>query len=278
MRPLYVRRLSRRRVLVFYFSACDPSTTCPLRPSWSTWTCSSATSRAWPSARAQHGVRLRPHAKTHKIVAIGRHAARGGRHRALRREDERGRGVRRRGLRRPLRRLSGRGPGQGPPAPRASRTASAWRSACDSVEGARTLAPPFAAAGRTLDVMLKVDVGFHRVGVRAGRARLRSRRIAGAARPAPARHLHACRPGLRARRLRTPSTRWRRTRAGRWPLVAEAIRARRARRSRRSPSAPPRPRATPWRSPASPSAGPATTSSTTPRRSRSAPAASRTAR
>ena len=35
----------------------------------------------------------------------------------------------------------------------------------DSVEGARTLAAPFHAASRTLDVMLKVDVGLHRVGV-----------------------------------------------------------------------------------------------------------------
>jgi D-serine deaminase-like pyridoxal phosphate-dependent protein len=35
----------------------------------------------------------------------------------------------------------------------------------DSVEGARTLADVFAAAGRTLDVLLKIDVGFHRVGV-----------------------------------------------------------------------------------------------------------------
>jgi D-serine deaminase-like pyridoxal phosphate-dependent protein len=35
----------------------------------------------------------------------------------------------------------------------------------DSVEGARSLAEPFRAAGRTLDVMLKVDVGYGRVGV-----------------------------------------------------------------------------------------------------------------
>jgi D-serine deaminase-like pyridoxal phosphate-dependent protein len=35
----------------------------------------------------------------------------------------------------------------------------------DSVEGARTLSAVFAAAGRSLDVLLKVDVGFHRVGV-----------------------------------------------------------------------------------------------------------------
>jgi D-serine deaminase-like pyridoxal phosphate-dependent protein len=35
----------------------------------------------------------------------------------------------------------------------------------DSVDGAATLAAPFRAAARTLDVMLKVDVGYGRVGV-----------------------------------------------------------------------------------------------------------------
>jgi D-serine deaminase-like pyridoxal phosphate-dependent protein len=35
----------------------------------------------------------------------------------------------------------------------------------DSVEGARTLAEPFREAGRSLDVLLKVDVGYGRVGV-----------------------------------------------------------------------------------------------------------------
>jgi len=40
----------------------------------------------------------------------------------------------------------------------------------DSVEGARTLDAPFRAAGRTLDVLLKVDVGYGRVGVPPGRA------------------------------------------------------------------------------------------------------------
>ena len=36
---------------------------------------------------------------------------------------------------------------------------------CDSVEGASELSRVFAAAGRRLDVLLKVDVGYHRVGV-----------------------------------------------------------------------------------------------------------------
>jgi len=48
----------------------------------------------------------------------------------------------------------------------------------DSVEGARTLAEPFHAALRTLDVMLKVDVGLHRVGVAPAAASDYARRIA----------------------------------------------------------------------------------------------------
>jgi D-serine deaminase-like pyridoxal phosphate-dependent protein len=48
----------------------------------------------------------------------------------------------------------------------------------DSVEGARTLAAPFHAASRTLDVVLKVDVGLHRVGVEPDAAPDHARRIA----------------------------------------------------------------------------------------------------
>ncbi len=46
------------------------------------------------------------------------------------------------------------------------------RLACgvDSLEGARTLSRPFAAAGCRLDVLLKVDVGYGRVGVPPERA------------------------------------------------------------------------------------------------------------
>jgi D-serine deaminase-like pyridoxal phosphate-dependent protein len=40
----------------------------------------------------------------------------------------------------------------------------------DSVEGARTVARPFREAGRSLDVLLKVDVGYGRVGVTPDRA------------------------------------------------------------------------------------------------------------
>lgn len=39
------------------------------------------------------------------------------------------------------------------------------RVGVDSLAGAQSLAAPFAAAGRRLDVLLKVDVGYHRVGV-----------------------------------------------------------------------------------------------------------------
>jgi D-serine deaminase-like pyridoxal phosphate-dependent protein len=48
----------------------------------------------------------------------------------------------------------------------------------DSVEGARTLAAPFRATGATLDVLLKVDVGYARVGVLPERAVEVGRRIA----------------------------------------------------------------------------------------------------
>ena len=52
------------------------------------------------------------------------------------------------------------------------RLADSARLACgvDSVEGARSLAQPFREAGRTLDVLLKVDVGYGRVGVQPERA------------------------------------------------------------------------------------------------------------
>jgi D-serine deaminase-like pyridoxal phosphate-dependent protein len=48
----------------------------------------------------------------------------------------------------------------------------------DSAEGARSLATPFRDAGRTLDVLLKVDVGYGRVGVRPPRALAVARAVA----------------------------------------------------------------------------------------------------
>ena len=72
------------------------------------------------------------------------------------------------------------------------RLCSRARLACgvDSVEGARTLAGPFAAAGRRLDVLLKVDVGYRRVGVLPERALETARAVAAL-------------PGLRLRGLFT---------------------------------------------------------------------------
>ena len=48
----------------------------------------------------------------------------------------------------------------------------------DSVEGARQLSGPFQAAGRRLDVLLKIDVGYHRVGVLPENALEVARRVA----------------------------------------------------------------------------------------------------
>jgi D-serine deaminase-like pyridoxal phosphate-dependent protein len=48
----------------------------------------------------------------------------------------------------------------------------------DSVEGARQLSEPFQAAGRRLDVLLKIDVGYHRVGVLPENALEFARRVA----------------------------------------------------------------------------------------------------
>jgi D-serine deaminase-like pyridoxal phosphate-dependent protein len=115
-------------------------------------------------ARAR-GVRLRPHAKTHKVVEIGRRQiAAGATGLSLAKTSEAevfaeagfddlfiaypvvGADKARRllALSDRLRRLA---------------------VGVDSLAGASTLAGAFRAAGRTLDVMLKVDVGLHRVGV-----------------------------------------------------------------------------------------------------------------
>ena len=75
----------------------------------------------------------------------------------------------------------------------------------DSVEGASTLAAPFRAAGATLDVLLKVDVGYGRVGVPAG--------AGGRGRPARRR---ACRASACAASSRTPGTATSPRRGRRW--------------------------------------------------------------
>lgn len=124
------------------------------------------------------GVRLRPHAKTHKVVEIGRRQiAAGAVGLSVAKTSEAevfadagfedlfvaypvvgaDKGRRLLALAGRLRRLA---------------------VGVDSVEGASTLAGVFRAAGRTLEAMLKVDVGFHRVGVVPERAPEVARRLA----------------------------------------------------------------------------------------------------
>ena len=66
----------------------------------------------------------------------------------------------------------------------------------DSEEGARSLGDVFHAAGRRLSVRLKIDCGYHRVGVPPER-RSRWRGASRTPRNLPGRALHARRPGLR---------------------------------------------------------------------------------
>ncbi len=124
------------------------------------------------------GVRLRPHAKTHKVIEVGRRQiAAGATGLSLAKPSEAevfveagfddvfiaypvvgGDKARRLlGLADRLRRLA---------------------VGVDSVEGASTLAGAFRTAGRTLDVMLKIDTGLHRVGVPPERALETARRLA----------------------------------------------------------------------------------------------------
>lgn len=117
----------------------------------------------------QHGVRLRPHGKTHKIVAIARlQQAAGAVGLSVAKTSEAevfaDAGFDDLFVAFPV---VGQDKGR-----RLLRLADRIRLAVgsDSVEGARTLAEPFAAASRVLDVMLKVDVGYHRVGVEPDRA------------------------------------------------------------------------------------------------------------
>jgi len=124
------------------------------------------------------GVRLRPHAKTHKVVEVGRRQiAAGATGLSLAKPSEAevfaeagfddifiaypvvGADKARRllALAGRLRRLA---------------------VGVDSVEGASTLASAFREARRSLDVMLKIDTGLHRVGVLPERALETARRLA----------------------------------------------------------------------------------------------------
>lgn len=110
------------------------------------------------------GVRLRPHAKTHKVLEIGRlqlRAGAAGLSLAKTGEAEvfAAAGFDDLFLAYPIVGAS--------KARRLVALSERVRIAVgvDSAEGARSLSDPFRAAGRRLDVLLKVDVGFHRVGV-----------------------------------------------------------------------------------------------------------------
>ena len=123
------------------------------------------------------GVRLRPHAKTHKIVEIGRMQLAAGASgisvaKATEAEVFAAAGFGDIFIAYPVvgadkgRRLLAL----------ADRTRLA--AGVDSPDGALTLDGVFRTAGRRLDVLLKVDVGFHRVGVAPDRAVAVARRIA----------------------------------------------------------------------------------------------------
>ena len=128
------------------------------------------------TARAQ-GVRLRPHAKTHKVVEIGRlQIAAGASGLSVAKTGE-------------AEVFAAAGfsdlfvayPVVGADkARRLLALADRIRLAVgvDSLEGAATLAQVFVEAGRTLDVLLKVDVGLHRVGVAPARAPETARALA----------------------------------------------------------------------------------------------------
>lgn len=127
-------------------------------------------------ARAS-GVRLRPHAKTHKVIEIGRmQVAAGAAGVSLAKTGEAevfaAAGFDDIFIAYPV---VGADKGR-----RLLALAERVRLAVgvDSEDGARTLSTVFQGGGRPLDVLLKVDVGFHRVGVEPARAVEAARRIA----------------------------------------------------------------------------------------------------
>jgi len=118
----------------------------------------------------RHGVRLRPHAKTHKSLDIGRLQLAAGAHGFSLAKTSEAQVFAAAGFED----LFVAFPVVGADKARllldvAERTRLAV--GVDSVEGAATLGRVFRDARRRLDVMLKVDVGFHRVGVPPERAR-----------------------------------------------------------------------------------------------------------
>jgi D-serine deaminase-like pyridoxal phosphate-dependent protein len=130
------------------------------------------------AARArQAGARLRPHAKTHKIPEIGRlQIAAGASGLSLAKVGEAevfaAAGFEDLFLAYPV---VGR-----QKAARLLALAERARLAigADSEEGLRTIAGPFHSAGQSIDVLLKVDTGLHRVGVAPESARAMAERLA----------------------------------------------------------------------------------------------------
>lgn len=127
-------------------------------------------------ARA-HGVRLRPHAKTHKTVEIARRQIEAGAVGLSLAKTAEAEVFAAAGFDDLFVAYPVVGEDKG-------RRLLALSDRCrlavgvDSVEGASTLSSVFAAASRRLDVLLKVDVGLHRVGVPPARALEVATRIA----------------------------------------------------------------------------------------------------
>jgi D-serine deaminase-like pyridoxal phosphate-dependent protein len=134
--------------------------------------------RRMAEAARRHGVRLRPHAKTHKTAEIARMQIAAGAVGLCLAKTSEAEAFARAGFEDVFIAYPIVGEDK---ARRLLALADRLRLAVgvDSQEGARSLASCFHAAGRTLDVLIKVDVGFHRVGVAPEAAPDLARRVAG---------------------------------------------------------------------------------------------------
>ena len=115
----------------------------------------------------ERGVALRPHAKTHKSIEVARRQIDGRRGRPDRRHDRRGRGLRRRRLRGPVHRLPGdrRRPEGGSAAP-AGVAMRRCRSGRIRRRGSRRWRPPMKGATASPRILIEIDSGGARTGVR----------------------------------------------------------------------------------------------------------------
>ena len=232
------RRNAGRRIGLL---PCRPSKTCPRPPSSSTSTSSSRNIANMQARARAAGVKLRPHAKTHKSPEVGRmQIAAGASGLTLAKTSEAevfaAHGFEDIFLGYPVVR---RGQGAAPARPRRPGPALGRRR---QRRRRGSLGDVFHAAGRRLPVLLKIDCGFHRVGVSP------SRREIGASDRGPARDrlrrpLHARRPRLRrtdARRRRAHRRRGRphRRRGGRARARARDCRSQTSRSARRPRCAP----------------------------------------